>query len=1239
MFAIVFVVPSVLTLGAPTKGEGPAELGNPALAALGFVDVTAAPFSADARGERDSTEALQRAIGFARDHQMVCFFPPGRYKVSDTLNCEQYRPMRRDGRRQGTRDYPCVLRGSQRAGERPRIVLAPHSEGFSDPDNPKYVIHFWSPGAGTETPIDQPQPNISMNQMLIGIDVTIGPGNAGAVGIRHRAAQGSGIQDCMIDATHGYCGLEGGAGSGGSHANVTVIGGRIGMDMRQTQPAPTLTGCTLIGQTETALISSSRQALCVVGLRLETEKPGPAIVTEKLWGAHHGQLCLVDSQIIMRNPGRNTAIEAASSLYLNNVYVRGAETLVRHPEGSPLRTDEPGWVHIKEYAGGVAESFRARKYGDRTFVYPASIFVDGKRLKAPFPADLEPGQTPPTDLQSRHLWNEKFPDWESPAAVNVKDKPYGAAGDGVTDDAEKIQQAIDEHEIVFLPTGHYAVGKTIRLHPHTKLIGAHRCYSWLVPLDREGGDFADPAHPQPVVRTADDAQAETTVAFLGIRTLRESSAAYCLHWRAGRRSIFRDTNIAFSFRAPPQGPAQFLEESEAKRLYNHPIVRIDGYGGGRWYNFHQESSRGHGRDYRHLLINGTTEPLHMYQCNPEHARSDANLEISNSEYVSIYGVKGEYNQPMILARDSDHIRIFGYGGNAAAHEDHALFVVERTDNFLLANLVDSPRMPQGIPDTFFAGDGTDPRRWHMVRENTSAGETIATPPLDRPVLYKRGHASAAPTGANGNGDARFTQIKPYSKNPSYWEYRGKPIVLIGGSDRDNIFQWALDGTKLIDHLDLLSSCGGNYIRCTMSSREYTAEGYRWDLLPYPFAKIGDKYDLERWDDVYWSKLREFLRETKKRGIIVQLEIWDRWNESGDSRQARFGWYWSPWNPNNNITYDWPDSPLLKEGRTSFYNDFHMAAVTRDAVLLPLQQRFVEKIVDEVVDGGFDHVLFQVDNESGIGDETLEPDPYWARFVRSYAKTRGASDVFVCSSRRLHSPTSYKATKFQDWDNPEVRVPLVNAAFNFSDISQNNGSSGQRQYDNILWYRSRVLAHGARPINNVKCYHFNWPIGSSFGKDRTSPTDAEAGAKFWRAVFAGAASIRFHRHTPTRPAGLREGFGLASEGQRHLRSMREFIDAVHIFRMSPRNDLLSQRVTNEAYCLAEPGRRYAVFFTGDGDGCVEIELTASGRSFDLKWLDVATSCWGKRSTISSRRDYMLRAPGSAHWVAVLTTSKR
>jgi hypothetical protein len=93
----------------------------------------------------------------------------------------------------------------------------------------------------------------------VNLDLTIGEGNAGAVALRHQAAEGSAVEDCTIDATHGLTGLEGGIGSGGSSANVTVLGGRIGLDFRTTQPTPVITGFTLIGQSQAAIRYSGRQ--------------------------------------------------------------------------------------------------------------------------------------------------------------------------------------------------------------------------------------------------------------------------------------------------------------------------------------------------------------------------------------------------------------------------------------------------------------------------------------------------------------------------------------------------------------------------------------------------------------------------------------------------------------------------------------------------------------------------------------------------------------------------------------------------------------------------------------------------------------------------------------------------------------------------------------------------------------------------------------------------------------------
>ena len=108
----------------------PAELGDPRTAALGLVDVTKAPFHADPTGARDATGALQRAINFARDHQMVCFFPPGTYRISDTLECVEQLYRRANGRVFGAPLWPCTRMGSRAGSARPKLLLAPNSPGF-----------------------------------------------------------------------------------------------------------------------------------------------------------------------------------------------------------------------------------------------------------------------------------------------------------------------------------------------------------------------------------------------------------------------------------------------------------------------------------------------------------------------------------------------------------------------------------------------------------------------------------------------------------------------------------------------------------------------------------------------------------------------------------------------------------------------------------------------------------------------------------------------------------------------------------------------------------------------------------------------------------------------------------------------------------------------------------------------------------------------------------------------------
>lgn len=725
----------------------PPELEARPTAELGLVDVTQPPFGADPTGHRDSTAALQAAIRLARDHQLVCFFPPGTYLVSDTLECVQQLYRRANGRVFGGNRFPNLLVGSRAGPQRPTIVLAPRSPGFDDPAHPKIFVHFWSRGYQNPTVADRvtdglppevEQPNIGMNQMLVNLDLVIGEGNAGAIAVRHQAAEGSAIEDCTIDATHGLIGIQGGIGSGGGSAGVTVIGGRVGLDftgyLSGTQPTPTITGFTLQGQTEAAIRSSSRQTLVAAGLRIVADHcagplvqvagsgssgSGPAVRLR----ANHGQLTLVDGQIeftgdARREPQR-VVIASDRGVYLDNVYVRGATAVVADPgraADGDVEDDAVGddWVCVRRYARP------ARPQTDQGHEYRYPVYVDGQSVERV--CELRAGETPPADLQTRHLWSPRFPSFESPAAANVKAAPYAARGDGRADDTEALQRAIDENEIVFLPKGCYRLTRTLELRPQTKLIGLGQHLSILVATGAEA--FAADAGQPVLVRTADSADAETVLAFLGMYSTSDARDLQALHWRCGGRSVFRAVEIH-------------------TRTMQGAHVLVSGHGGGNWYNFRAALWPRGPRpvaDYRHLLVDGVQGPLRFYQFSPQHATSDFAAEFRGAQQLSVFGAKYEGNQPMLAVRDCDHVRLFGHGGNAKALPGQALYVIERTPNFLLANGVDG-LTKIGSRSLSHPIGSTDPRRWQMLIEELEDGTRLELPPLERPVLYLRGQPS------------------------------------------------------------------------------------------------------------------------------------------------------------------------------------------------------------------------------------------------------------------------------------------------------------------------------------------------------------------------------------------------------------------------------------------------------------------------------------------------------------------
>jgi hypothetical protein len=92
----------------------------------------------------------------------------------------------------------------------------------------------------------------------------------------------------------------------------------------------------------------------------------------------------------------------------------------------------------------------------------------------------------------------------------------------------------------------------------------------------------------------------------------------------------------------------------------------------------------------------------------------------------------------------------------------------------------------------------------------------------------------------------------------------------------------------------------------------------------------------------------------------------------------------------------------------------------------------------------------------------------------------------------------------------------------------------------------------------------------------------------------------------------------------------------VFTCEPRNDLLSDREPNEAYCLAQPGKQYAVYFPRGGR--VTLDATAARGKLATRWYGVDAGRWMPAKVPAGGGKVDLIARGEGQWVAILTAAR-
>lgn len=433
-------------------------------------------------------------------------------------------------------------------------------------------------------------------------------------------------------------------------------------------------------------------------------------------------------------------------------------------------------------------------------------------------------------------------------------------------------------------------------------------------------------------------------------------------------------------------------------------------------------------------------------------------------------------------------------------------------------------------------------------------------------------------------------IRPYTENPSYWEYGGQPVLLLGATITDNLFQIE----HIESHLDSLADSGGNYIRNTMSDRD------RGNQKAFALTPDG-KYDLNNWNDEYWRRFENMLKLTAERDIFVQIEVWDRFDHS------REPWLTDPYNPGNNINYTYEESGLdsvypSHPGANVQPFFFTVPELDNNVTVLKYQEAFVKKMLSVSLEYG--NVLYCIDNETSGVEEWAT---YWAEFIKDNSNGR---ELYIT----------------QMWDNWDVTSPVHRRTldhpdrYGFIDISQNSHNPGRLNWDraqDIFDY----ISGNPRPVNSTKIYgsdgHDAW-LNRGMTTEHTVQT-------FFRNIIGGFASSRFHRP----PHGL----GLSNITINSMETIREIEKLVKMWDVEPRMDLLRGAEGNTAYLSARDGEDYVIYFPKNG--VIELDLTGHANEFIVRWINTENARWGNSHEIEGGTFTELRAVNENGSIAVIT----
>jgi hypothetical protein len=412
------------------------------------------------------------------------------------------------------------------------------------------------------------------------------------------------------------------------------------------------------------------------------------------------------------------------------------------------------------------------------------------------------------------------------------------------------------------------------------------------------------------------------------------------------------------------------------------------------------------------------------------------------------------------------------------------------------------------------------------------------------------------------GPPRTRSIAVYAPNPRYLQdVTGRPMVLVGF------------GNELKNRPAVLAQLRGkiNYLRAyvTWFNTEGSSSEYERGT---PFPKIRDGlWDLDAWDETFWSNLRDYLDNTRDRGFIAGLTIWEGHTSLPDPTikgKLKAFLRRSPnrdslWNSKKNLqgiqwAYDY-------QALANFPNPNPHSSNARER-LVYYQRRFMDRLLDEA--RTYPHIIFELDNETNQASEDWFL--YWAHYIKErtgflVATNWGISDISL-GKTTLVDMKSYHSRSDTSINSSTLALNKVIVA------------DADNACDNLDPLNARRIAWQAF----IKGGHWN---------------DFVCGDK----TFPDAAKLDYY--------GKLLGFLESSN--------------IHFWQMIPDNSILDNSIAVSGSALGKRGSEYLVYLPLGG--LVTLDLSDAAGPLDVQWYNPRTGEYSSQMPTSGGRGRTFTPP--------------